>query len=391
MTAEMASSQPRPRRTNAWWKLVLAAAVILAVGGTLVIAIASASRRAPKGVTASSPGAVGTTGPASRLRARPVPPSLPLHASLSTPGMLILDRNLPDPAVVEVRGRYYMYSSQTGFDTPPVSLTTSKGLSLFHWNKTGTALAIVPSWAETGFTWAPDVREIDGRYVMYFDAWAEKSMFFLANETGFSQRAQCIGVATAKQPAGPFMPVAGPPLVCQFNHHGAIDPRTFLTPNGVLYLDWKSDDNASPGSPPTHLWAEQLSKNGERLVGSRHLLMSGSRHIWNGGLIEAPDMVYAQRTYWLFYSGSWFNTPGYSIGVAKCAGPLGPCEAISPRPWLTTNAQGSGPGEESLFHNSQGWWMVYSPWSLYAHDTRPVELAKVYFAPSGPYLAKFSA
>jgi hypothetical protein len=119
--------------------------------------------------------------------------------------------------------------------------------------------------------------------------------------------------------------------------------------------------------------------------------MSGSRHIWNGGLIEAPDMVYAQRTYWLFYSGSWFNTPGYSIGVAKCAGPLGPCEAISPRPWLTTNAQGSGPGEESLFHNSQGWWMVYSPWSLYAHDTRPVELAKVYFAPSGPYLAKFSA
>jgi hypothetical protein len=44
-----------------------------------------------------------------------------------------------------------------------------------------------------------------------------------------------------------------------------------------------------------------------------------------------------------------------------------------------------------LFRNSQGWWIVYSPWSLYKHDYRPVELAKVYFAPSGPYLAKIPA
>ena len=201
-----------------------------------------------------------------------MPAQLPPHANASAPGVLILDRNLPDPAVLEVGGRFYLYSSQTGFSTPPVSLTTSRGTSLFHWNKTGTALANVPSWAETGFTWAPDVRFIDGRYVLYFNAWAEKSMFFLPQETGFSQRAQCIGVATATTPGGPFTPVAGPPLVCQFDHHGAIDPRSFLAADGQLYLDWKSDDNASPGSPPTHIWAQELSSDGERLVGARHLL-----------------------------------------------------------------------------------------------------------------------
>ena len=103
---------------------------------------------------------------------------------MSSPGVLILDRNLPDPVVVDVRDRYYLYSSQTGFDTPPVSLTTSDGPTLLRWAKTGTALATVPSWAETGFTWAPDVRRIDGRYVLYFDAWAEKSMYFRATSPG---------------------------------------------------------------------------------------------------------------------------------------------------------------------------------------------------------------
>jgi beta-xylosidase len=304
--------------------------------------------------------------------------------------VLILNRNLPDPAVLEQGGRYYLYSSQTGFGTPPVALTVSDGPTLLHWGKTGTALATVPAWAENGFTWAPDVAMIDGRYVMYFDAWAGKSLFFDADDVGFAQRAQCIGVATAKDPAGPFTPVSGPPLVCQFNHHGAIDPRTFVAPDGQLYLDWKSDDNASPSYPPTHLWAQELSKNGEQLIGARYLLLSGSRHIWNGGLIEAPDMVYAERAYWLFYSGSWFNQPGYSIAVAKCAGPVGPCKPISTHPWISANSQGGGPGEESLFHNSQGWWVVYSPWSLYDHSYRPVELAKIYFDPSGPYPVKLS-
>jgi len=392
MTGQPVSSPPAVRRATLPRKVALTSAVVLAVVGAFVFT-ASAGRGATPGVTDNkADGNAPLAGPAARRSGAHQPArSLPPHADSSAPGVLIVDRNLPDPVVVEWHGRYYLYSSQTGFATPPVALTISDGPTLFRWDKTGTALASVPSWAETGFTWAPDVRLIAGRYVMYFDAWAEKSIYFQADETGFSQRAQCIGVATATAPAGPFTPVPGPPLVCQFNHHGAIDPRTFLTPAGRLYLDWKSDDNANPGSPPTHLWAQELSKNGERLIGGRHLLMSGSRQVWDGGLIEAPDMVYAQQTYWLFYSGSWFNGPGYSIGVARCAGPAGPCTPISARPWLAANSQGSGPGEESLFRNSQGWWIVYSPWSLYKHDYRPVELAKVYFAPSGPYLAKIPA
>jgi beta-xylosidase len=328
----------------------------------------------------------GSGSPPSRPRERSLPP----HANASAPGVLILDRNLPDPAVLDAHGRYYLYSSQTGFDTPPASVTISDGGTIFHWGQTGAALRAVPAWAETGFTWAPDVRFIAGRYVMYFNAWVVESWYFEPKWEGFSQRAQCIGVATAGDPGGPFTPVARSPLVCQLNHHGAIDPRTFVAPDGRLYLDWKSDDNADPSHPPTHLWAQELSADGLHLVGRRFMLMSGRREVWNGGLIEAPDMVYADHKYWLFYSGSWFNTAGYAIGVARCSGPGGPCRPISGRPWLASNSQGAGPGEESLFHNSRGWWIVYNPWSLYVHEYRSVEVAKVYFGPSGPYLERFA-
>lgn len=312
-------------------------------------------------------------------------------ASLRAPGEIVIPgRNLPDPDVVFWRGHYYLYSSQTGFGTPPISLTRSTGPSLYSWGKTVTGMGTVPSWAETGFTWAPDVRYIDGRWLMYFDAWSSSKLYFDPKAYGTGQRAQCIGIAVAKTPAGPFQPIGRRPLVCQFNHHGAIDPRVFTAPGGQLFLVWKSDDNAFASEPPTHLYSERLSSDGLHLYGKRYLLLSGSRQAWNGGLIEAPQLVH-EDGYWLFFSGSWYNGPAYSIGLARCDGPEGPCKAVSSRPFLASNAQGLGPGEESLFENSQGWWMVYSPWSLAHHDYRPVALAKIDFRRSGPYLAQIPA
>ena len=347
------------------------AVTLLALGGSLATVAAT-----PTGATTRQPAGEETN----------LPPANP-----QAPGRIIIPhRNLPDPFVLEVKGHYYLYSSQTGFLTPPASVTESIGASLTRFGPTRAAMSSVPSWAETGFTWSPDVRFIDGRYVMYFNAWAKRRYFFDRNETGNGQRAECIGVATSKRPSGPFVPVKAPPLVCQFRLHGAIDPRSFLAPDGRLYLVWKSDDNAFQPMRPTHLFSQLLSKNGERLVGPRHLLMTGTPGSWSGGLIEAPDMVYVDQHYFLFFSGSWFNGPGYSIGDAVCKGPAGPCYPLGSSPWLGSNTEGFGPGEESLFHNAKGWWMVYSPWCLDGHTYRPVALARVAFGFDGPYLVKLS-
>lgn len=316
---------------------------------------------------------------------------LPPPANPAAPARIIIPtRNLPDPFVLHVGTRYLMYSSQTSFSTPPAALTQSLDDTTYHWGKTGAALSSVPVWAESGFTWSPDVREVSpSHYVMYFSAWALKSLYFDPAASGFSQRYQCLGIATSSNAAGPFTPVGKTPFLCQAkDHHGDIDPRTFLAPNGQLWLDWKSDDNAFETPHVTHLWAQRLTPDGLHVEGPRTIILSGAHQGWNGGLIEAPDMVYAAGKYWLVFSGSWFNGPNYAIGLTTCTGPAGPCQ-LSPHPWVSSNSQGSSPGEESLFHNGKGWWMVYSPWGMLGHTYRPVALARVVFVASGPYLAKF--
>ena len=250
-------------------------------------------------------------------------------------------------------------------------------------------MSVLPSWAVDGFTWAPDVRFIAGRYVLYFNAWAVPALFYEPWLDDLATHAQCIGTATSSDPLGPFHPQATP-LICMFDHHGAIDPRTFVAPDGALWLDWKSDDNANfpTLTAVTHLFAQRLSADGLGFVGRRFQLMQADRS-WENRIVEAPDMVYAGGSYWLFFSGNWFNQADYAIGVARCAGPSGPCVDAS-RPFLASNPEGEGPGEESLFENGVGhWWMLYSVWydGYRGRQYRPIALAQVAFGKRGPFLA----
>lgn len=354
---------------------VVVALVVVAVTTGVTRAVAEAGQRTQKTVRDVSS-----------------PTTLPPPANSAAPAHIVTSgRDLPDPFVLTTRHGYYLYSSQSGFTSAPVSVATSKVLD--HWGPSQAALAMDPPWATFGYTWSPDVRQIRGRYVMYFDAMATTSLFDDAALPGFQGRAQCIGTATSSSPLGPFTPQAQP-LTCQFDEHGAIDPRTFVSPRGELWLDWKSDDNAVLASTaPTKIYAQRLSADGLDLVGTATVLLQADEP-WQDDdhIIEAPDMVAADGTYWLFYSGGWFNQPSYGIGVARCAGPAGPCTDMSTLPWLGSNAQGSGPGEESLFVDHDGTtWMVFSPWFYgYAGVTlRPVALAQVAFGPFGPYLARW--
>ena len=101
-------------------------------------------------------------------------------------------------------------------------------------------------------------------------------------------------------------------------------------------------------------------------------------------------MVQVEGAYYLFYSGFWFNQPGYAIGVARCSGPLGPCHDTSPTPLLASNAQGAGPGEASVFSDPNGIWLVYAPFHSavpLSGPPRPATVVRLGFAPTGPYVA----
>ena len=101
-------------------------------------------------------------------------------------------------------------------------------------------------------------------------------------------------------------------------------------------------------------------------------------------------MVEAWGTYWLFFSGNWFNQPSYGIGVAACQSPFGPCADTNPAPLLGSNLQGEGPGEASVFQEGSTVWLLYNPFK--GNDPgpaipRPVDITRLGFTPQGPYLA----
>ena len=58
--------------------------------------------------------------------------------------------------------------------------------------------------------------------------------------------------------------------------------------------------------------------------------------------------------YFLFYSGNNWETASYAEGVARCAGPSGPCSKPLPGPILGTEAQFAGPGGATVFTTPQG-------------------------------------
>jgi beta-xylosidase len=317
--------------------------------------------------------------PSSRAAAEPttVPAADPTApATIITPG-----EDAPNPFVLHERGTYHLYASQKGlFDH---NLQVRSGPDLHHLGAEHDALPNLPGWVWAGFTWAPDVRRIGDRYVLWFTAGVKRGRPDAPRPT------QCIGVATSSSPDGPFTGVGVGPAICQLDRWGSIDPRTFRDGDGQLWLHWKSDDNAqTEGTSHTSIYAQRLAPDGITLVGRRVAVLQADQP-WERRIVEAPQMVRVDGRYWLFYSGNWFNQPAYGIGVAECAGPAGPCVKRLPRPWLGSNPQGAGPGEASLFHDGRGWWIVYGPWAVdfTASTPRPAALARVGFGPAGPYLA----
>jgi beta-xylosidase len=286
--------------------------------------------------------------------------------------------DMPNPFVLYDGGRYYLYTSQTRFWTPNVSMRVADDPTAWP-AAAREVMPQLPPWAREGFTWAPDVRRIGSRYVLWFNA----ALLDAPTLT------QCVGVASATSPEGPFE-ARSAPLVCQRERRGSIDPRSFVDRDGSLWLHWKSDDNAdTEGTSHTTIYAQRLSSDGMSLAGQPVRLIEADQP-WEGRIVEAPQMIRAGERYWLFYSGNWYNQSAYAIGVAECAGPAGPCTKHRRTPWLASNAQGQGPGESSLFVDRQGTtWIVYNPQAQQGATPTPrsMAMARVAFGPDGPYLA----
>jgi GH43 family beta-xylosidase len=170
---------------------------------------------------------------------------------------------------------------------------------------------------------------------------------------------QCVGVAVAERPEGPYKDTRPGPLVCEADQGGSIDASPFLAADGTAYLYWKNDGNAV--GVDTWISVQRLARDGTSLVGERRRLLKQDLP-WEGHLVEGPSVWERDGVFHLFYSANDFGSDRYAVGHATASSPLGPFTK-DPDPVLVSNEVAAGPGHCSLVEKDGRVWMVYHAWA----------------------------
>lgn len=254
-----------------------------------------------------------------------------------------------DPFVLGTPQGYVAYATNAAGCNVQVRTSTD----LRTWRRGADALPVIAPWASAGFTWSPAVLERGDGHVLWY----------VVREP--SSARQVISVARAdasRGPTGPFIDRSTTPAVAQFDLGGSIDPSPFVDDDGAAYLLWKADANAI--NRPSTLWAQRLNDDGDAVVGAATMLLGMDRG-WERPLIEAPSMVHAKGTYWLFYSGGWWESDTYGIGYATAEHPLGPwTKCTTRRAWAASHPRGAGPGGQEVFRSPEGTlYLAYHAWA----------------------------
>ncbi|HEV7956103.1 MAG TPA: glycoside hydrolase family 43 protein [Marisediminicola sp.] len=257
-----------------------------------------------------------------------------------------IDRNFPDPDVLRVGDTYYAYA--TNDNARNVQVASSADLRSWQVLEKD-AFPELPKWVIPGKTWAPEVAEVSpGSFVLYFTA------------TNFQPALQCIGVATASDPAGPFVAQGEGMIVCPEDEGGAIDASTFADDDG-LHLVWKNDGNCC--GLDTWISTAPLSADGLTLAGPEQKLIMQDLH-WEGNLVEAPTIVKRDSTYVLLYSANNYGDDRYAVGYASAPALGGPWTK-NEEPLLSTESSGGkflGPGGQDIASRDDGEFLVFHGW-----------------------------
>jgi len=256
----------------------------------------------------------------------------------------VYDTDFPDPMIVRDDDRYVAVA--TNGNGSNVQMATST--DLVEWQQGQDALPKLPSWTSPGKVWAPEIA-VHSR---------TRSVLYYTTVAPGGQR-QCIGVAVAEQPEGPYVDSTAKPLVCDgITLGGSIDPHPFVDSDRKRYLYWKNDGNAV--GTDTYLWAQRLTENGTGLVGRPTRLIKQDQP-WEGSLIEAPFVVRHDSTYHLFYSANDYGSWSYAEGHATARAPTGPF-VKDPEPVLSSNDVAAGPGGGAIVVDQNRVWMAYHAW-----------------------------
>ncbi len=226
-----------------------------------------------------------------------------------------------------------------------------------------------PTWATaTSGLWAPDVRYIDGQYVIYFT---------VTDTTLNPGDDSAIGVATSPTPIGPWTP-AGAPVIGPRLRPGSppgsgdflwtFDPSGFTDVDGRRYLYF--------GSYNGGVWVTRVSQDG--LTATTEPTMVAIDNKFEGSYV-------VRHGDWYYFMASSANccagpATGYSVFSGRSKSPMGPFVDADGIPLMASKAGGTilvtqngnrwiGAGHHAIATDHAGRdWLVYhaidrnNPW-----------------------------
>jgi arabinan endo-1,5-alpha-L-arabinosidase len=266
-----------------------------------------------------------------------------------------VDANFPDPTLINGHdGYYYAYATNTEIDGKTIHIQVARSHDLSDWEVVGDALPQRPSWADKDF-WAPHV---------LYDSTNRTYYLYYSGESIDKNIGKCMGVATSKDPEGPFEDM-GKPLLCG-ETFVEIDPMAFDDPaTGKKLLYWGSGHEAikvqelddsrmdfKPESKPIEL-----------------IDVIGDDHPDNyQKLVEGVWVHFHEGNYFLFYSGDncCGNSAHYAVMVARSDKATGPFETLAEATGsknsviLEKNGKWLAPGHNSIIVDDRGQeWIAY--------------------------------
>jgi beta-xylosidase len=285
----------------------------------------------------------------------------------------ILDANFPDPFVARFGKTFHAYATGHRTAAGQVNVQHIRSANLTEWSASAEAFphANLPAWVDREHpqVWAPEVMEVAGRYVLYFNARHDVlTRVEKPPEEGRAMQRHCLGAAVAARPEGPFVGIDAP-LVCQEFADGVIDAGIFRDgPGGALYVYYKDDGNCcGRGSA---IYAQGLSPDGLAALGAPVKLVANNdspetHDDWEWLVVEAPTMVKRGGAYYLFYSGNFFGNRNYAVGYLSCASPRGPCRDHGDNPilWAHPGSALLGPGHQSVMDERGRSFIFFHGWN----------------------------
>jgi arabinan endo-1,5-alpha-L-arabinosidase len=267
----------------------------------------------------------------------------------------------PDPSVIrEPHRQYSMYMVCTS-DFDPDAFPIWGSNDGVHWIKLGSVFPhgrgpawAIPTGAQHGRYWAPDLHWFDGHWVLYYAAELTAATAHTLNPApagGFA-----IGVATTTDLRAGHWTTTLLHYSGQFNAlpsakgnreltGGVIDPNEFENPTtGQRYLVWAKQSN--------EVFLGELSADGLTLAPEAQRILVPSTpwecaNLKGTCTIEGPVGYWYDNVAYVLYSASstWSGT--YAVGVAASTAPLSVPFTKDPDPILTSSGDLLGPGGTS--------------------------------------------